>query len=165
MISANEKQDQDKDKTKKIDPIQHNGGIETKEALKNPQDKNRTEDENSKIEQEKNFTSSLKEMFVHVTEKGEKMVKSGAAAVGDFTVQTAHHAKLKLEIHNLHNNLEKLYQEAGQKLWQLQKRGELNNLKEAFSEDFKRMAAIEEALQKKEAGGEEKAEDPSKGKK
>jgi len=161
MISANEKKDQDKDKTKVIDPLQRNGSSGAKSTLPPSPDRNKEEGENPEIEPEKNFSSTLKEMFVNATEKGEKLMKSGAAAVGDFTVQTANHAKLKLEIHHLHNNLEKLYQESGQKLWRLQKEGKLSDIKAAFAEDFKRMAETEETLRKKEARVEEKAEAPS----
>ncbi len=163
MISADEKKEGET--IKNIDPIQHNGKSKpgkTGKAENTPQAENLEKTAPPKTEEEKNFSSTLKEMFVQVTEKGEKMVKTSAAAVGDFTLQAAHQAKLKLEIHNLKNNLEKRYQEVGEKLWQMQRRGEANHIAEAFADDFKRMAAIEETLKIKEDEAERKTEVPEK---
>ena len=77
-------------------------------------------------------------------------VSSGAEKVGEFAQDTAHRAKLKLDVHHLRNKLEEIYSESGKKLWHLHHDQKLNEVEAIFAETFKEIDKLQEAIETKE---------------
>lgn len=90
-----------------------------------------------------------------VAEASGEIVKSSAEKVGNLTTRTAHLAKLKLEVRSLRHDLEKIYRETGEKLWQLHTEKTLEGIDAHFAEDFKKIEEITRNIQAKETGMED----------
>lgn len=107
-------------------------------------------DSTKPIEDTQKEKSDFWENISEVTGKGTELFKMGVEKVGHFTSSSAKFAKLKVEIHNLKNEQEKLNLEAGQKLWQMFKDNKLSNVEAAFSNTFKEMDILRKQIATKE---------------
>jgi len=81
-------------------------------------------------------------------EKLGEFVKVGTDKLGKFTSHATELAKLKIEDHRLNSELNKQFQAVGQKLWRLYRTQKLNDVEASFSKDFKKLAKIEDKLEK-----------------
>ena len=114
-----------------------------------------SEQKNEKsIKDDKEDKGSFWKKLSGVAEKGMASLKAGVEKIAHFTSSSAKLAKLKVEIHNLENEREKLKFEAGQKLWQLYKDQKLSEVESAFTGEFKKMAELRKQVAAKEKQAE-----------
>ena len=103
------------------------------------------------------FTETTKEELKHLgdkiheaTDKGVHVARDIAEEVRRFTRDATELTKLKMEIHHLKVEREKLYMLMGEQLKNLYKTGKLGNIRSRFKDDFRRLDELEEALTEKE---------------
>lgn len=83
------------------------------------------------------------------TKVGEA-IKKGSQRVAKFTGSATRLSKLKVDIHNLHNQIEKVHLENGKKLWQMHHDKKLGEFENNFSEEFKQIENLEKQIKTKE---------------
>jgi len=81
-------------------------------------------------------------------------IKKGSQRVAKFTGSATRLSKLKVDIHNLHNQVEKVHLENGQKLWQLHHNKKLGEIDNNFSDEFKKIEDLEKQIKTKEKEAE-----------
>lgn len=99
------------------------------------------------------FTETTKQQLkklgdkIHeATEKGVHVVKEIAADVQRFAKDKTELTRIKIELHNLKAEREKLYKLMGEQLRNLYKSKQLTNIKKRFRADFERLEELEEAI-------------------
>lgn len=102
----------------------------------------------------KEGASVVGEKVSEVASKGMEALKTGAKKVSHFTGEASKLAKLKVEIHNLKSARDRLFLEAGTKLWHLRQGKKLADVQTAFSEEFQRMAELQAQIMVKEKEAE-----------
>jgi hypothetical protein len=84
------------------------------------------------------------------TDKGVHLAKEIAEDVQKFARDATSFTKVKIELHNLKTEKEKLYSLMGQHLSNLYKEKKLTKLATRFSDDFKKLNELESAIEEKE---------------
>ncbi len=75
-----------------------------------------------------------------------KRIKVGAKRVGKFAEDATELGKLKVEIHKLEGDLDKLFSETGRKIWDLYQTEKLGQAGTAFTEEFKQITNLQKNL-------------------
>lgn len=96
----------------------------------------------------------FQEKVARISEKVGDAVKKGSERVAKFTGSATRLSRLKMEIHNLRNQLHKVHLESGKKLWQMHQENKLSEIDTAFSEEFAQIADLEKQIRTKEKEAE-----------
>lgn len=84
------------------------------------------------------------------TDKGVHLAKEIAEDVQKFARDATTFTKVKIELHNLKTEKEKLYSLMGQHLSNLYKEKKLTKIATRFRDDFKKLSELESAIEEKE---------------
>ena len=84
----------------------------------------------------------LKDKIRNLSEKGLDALKKSSEKIAHFTSSGTKLAKIKLDIHNLENECNKLNCAVGKRLWQKQKENKLEDIAALFANDFKTMNSL-----------------------
>lgn len=82
--------------------------------------------------------------------KSLQVLKIGVQKLAHFTGSATKLSKLKVEIHTLQTNCDKIYLDVGKKLWQLHKDDKLRELGTAFEEEFKKIEDFHQQITAKQ---------------
>jgi len=97
---------------------------------------------------------SFQEKVTVVSNKVGETIKTGAQKVFRFTGSATKLSKLKVEVHNLQNQVEKIQLETGKKLWEMHKQNKLGEMDSAFDVEFKRIENLQKQIADKEKDAE-----------
>ena len=89
----------------------------------------------------------LWEKVEHIAEKSLEAIKTGADKISHVATETTKLSKLKLEIHNIHKQIDKIQTELGKTLWKMQRNNELQNVESAFADEFKKLGDLEKQIE------------------
>ncbi len=102
-------------------------------------------------------TESTEERFRKVGEKltvaadkGVEVIKDVFGKVKDFSVDAAELTKLKVEVHRLKSERDRLYTVMGEKLWELRKSEKVKEIQSIFEKDFNHLEELNKNITKKE---------------
>jgi len=96
----------------------------------------------------------FQERVARISEKVGEAVKRGSRRVAKFTGSATKLSKLKMDIHNLQNQLDKVRLQSGKKLWQMHQDNKLGQLDNKFSQEFDQIADLEKQIRTKEKEAE-----------
>ena len=107
------------------------------------------------IDQEKNESTEEKikkvgDRLSEAADKGVDVLKEVFEKVKDFSFDAAELTRLKVDIHRLKSDRERILTVMGEKLWELKDSEKLRDLKALFEEDFKKLKSLEDEIEKKE---------------
>jgi hypothetical protein len=83
-------------------------------------------------------------------DKGVDILKEVFGKVKDFSVDATELTRLKVEIHRLKGDRDRLFTVMGEKLWELQNSDKIGELKALFGEDFKKIEELNKDIETKE---------------
>lgn len=78
-----------------------------------------------------------------------KKIRYGADKVGEFAGEATELARLKIDIHNLETNLDKVYVTVGRKLWELHQKKQISGVGTKFTDEFKEIADLQKQIKAK----------------
>ncbi len=109
-----------------------------------------TTDASASGQQVKKGASVLKKVS-EALEVGVQAIKTGAKKVIHKADETAKTAKLKMEIHQLENELRQVHRHIGRQVWEAQKAGQLEQVETALAEAFSQAEALDRQMEEKAA--------------
>jgi hypothetical protein len=83
-------------------------------------------------------------------DKGVDVLKEVFEKVKDFSVDAAELTRLKVDIHRLKGDRERILTVMGEKLWELRDSEKLGELRTLFEEDFKKLKSLNDEIEMKE---------------
>jgi uncharacterized protein Yka (UPF0111/DUF47 family) len=83
-------------------------------------------------------------------DRGVEVIRDVFGKVKDFSVDATELTKLKVEIHRLRSERDRLHTVIGEKLWDLRNSNKIQEIKSLFAEDFKKLEELNETIKKKE---------------
>jgi uncharacterized protein Yka (UPF0111/DUF47 family) len=83
-------------------------------------------------------------------DKGVEVIKDVFGKVKDFSVDAAELTKLKVEIHRLKSERDRLYTVMGEKLWELKDSEKIKEVQAIFQDDFDKLKELESDISQKE---------------
>jgi len=101
-------------------------------------------------ESTKEELKKLGDKIHEATDKGMHLAKEIAEDVQQFARDATNLTKVKIELHNLKSEKEKLYSLMGQHLSNLYKEKKLTKIATRFRDDFKKLNELESAIEQKE---------------
>ncbi|UCF65038.1 MAG: hypothetical protein JSW33_04195 [bacterium] len=85
-----------------------------------------------------------------VADRGVDVLKEVFGKVKDFSVDAAELTRLKVDIHRLKGDRDRMYTVMGEKLWELRDSDKLRELKTLFEGDFKKLETLHSEIKEKE---------------
>ncbi len=109
---------------------------------------------NDFAESTKKDLKKLGELIHEAADKGTHIAKEIAEDMRIFARDARNLTMIKMEIHNLENEREKLYCTIGKRLTTLNRTKKLTDIKTKFKKDFSKLAALDSSIKKnkKQAG-------------
>ena len=83
-------------------------------------------------------------------DKGVETLREVFGKVRDFSVDAAELTRLKVEIHRLKSDRDRMLTVMGEKLWELRESDKMKGLKTIFEDDFKKLEDLIKDIEKKE---------------
>jgi hypothetical protein len=83
-------------------------------------------------------------------DKGVEVLKEVFGKVKDFSVDATELTRLKVEIHRLKGDRDRMFTVMGEKLWELRGSDKVAELKTLFGEDFKKVEELSKDIEAKE---------------
>lgn len=115
-----------------------------------PTEQVKTEKETPPDESTEEKIRRVGDKISEAADRGVEVIRDVFGKVKDFSVDAAELTKLKVEIHRLKSDRDRLHTVIGEKLWDLRNSDKIRDIQSLFANDFKKLEELNETIKKKE---------------